>query len=370
MRPLAKKMSKKEAYDIIVLVTNDLTHDRRMLRTCSSLSQRGWRVLFLGRTSKDSIAINVSEFECKRVKCHFNSGAFFYGEILIRFVNVLRKISFRRILCADIDTIGVLRFIKTRDKRVYFDAHELFTEVPELKGQWLKQKIWLSWARWHMTRVDVAWTVGSSLSKILSERYNRSFAVIHNVPWSVKMNQKTTSDSRILSLVYIGVLNPNRGLDLLIAVVRRLSHIRLTIIGGGVEETYLQTLSQECNRIKIVGQVAPEAIYAYLNKSDVGINLLDGTSLNYFYSLANKVFDYFQAGLPVLCMSFPEYIRLADDFDCMYFVDEYSERSIEAALLLIDKHDPQWQKKTREALRARAHFTWEKEAEKLLLLVT
>jgi len=44
----------------------------------------------------------------------------------------------------------------------------------------------------------------------------------------------------------------------------------------------------------------------------LGINLLDGTSKNYQYSLANKFFDYMHAEVPSINMAFPTYKRYID----------------------------------------------------------
>lgn len=41
-----------------------------------------------------------------------------------------------------------------------------------------------------------------------------------------------------------------------------------------------------------------------------GINLLTDEGLSYRYSLANKFFDYVHAGIPQICIAFPEYKKL------------------------------------------------------------
>lgn len=110
------EVSRRHNYDLICLVTNDLSHDRRMLRTCDSLSAEGWRILIIGRELKKSSALPELSFDLERVQCTFHSGPLFYIEILFRFRRKLKQLNFTRLLCADIDTIGVLQLIDTKQK--------------------------------------------------------------------------------------------------------------------------------------------------------------------------------------------------------------------------------------------------------------
>ena len=52
----------------------------------------------------------------------------------------------------------------------------------------------------------------------------------------------------------------------------------------------------------------------YTIQADVGISLEEDLGLNYRFALPNKVFDYIQAGVPVLVSDLPEVRSLVDQY--------------------------------------------------------
>ena len=61
---------------ITFTVTNDLTHDQRMIRICSSLAEYGYQITLIGRQTKKSAILSKKTFAQKRIRCFFNSGFF------------------------------------------------------------------------------------------------------------------------------------------------------------------------------------------------------------------------------------------------------------------------------------------------------
>jgi glycosyltransferase involved in cell wall biosynthesis len=84
----------------------------------------------------------------------------------------------------------------------------------------------------------------------------------------------------------------------------------LIIVGSGdleIKITYLINQSKSKNRIDYLGHVLPEELKKITSTAGIGLNLLEESSKSYYYSLANKFFDYLQAGIPSINMSFPVY---------------------------------------------------------------
>ena len=352
-------------FDIICLVTNDITTDRRMIRTCSKLASIGWKVLLIGRTLNSSTEAPLYPFQTLRVSCRFESGPFFYIEILWRFKKALKQFKFSRLLCTDLDTIGIVHLTRTENVHVYFDAHEYFTEVPELNNAFIRKRIWTKWGRMAMRKVGTAYTVGPELATILGRKYRRHFHVVRNVP-ELSKDAKTNHENELLSMVYLGVLNPGRGLEILIKIVIDRADIELTIVGDGPLLADLKMRASNNPRIYFVGKKKPSELLPILLNSDVGVNLLEGSSLNYYYSLANKFFDYIHAGLPVLCMNYPEYHSIAGSYDCIYPVENLDLETVNQALDSIDKKSPTFQSKKHQAGLAAAVFNWDIEGVRLL----
>jgi hypothetical protein len=69
---------------IICTVTNDLSHDQRMIRICTSLQQAGYDVCLVGRSLPDSPPLRTRPFRQHRLRCWFHRGKLFYLEYQLR----------------------------------------------------------------------------------------------------------------------------------------------------------------------------------------------------------------------------------------------------------------------------------------------
>ena len=89
------------------------------------------------------------------------------------------------------------------------------------------------------------------------------------------------------------------------------------------------------HKIILKGKVVPEELQAITQQAYIGINLVEPIGLNQIYSLANKFFDYIQAGIPQVTMNFPEYKKINNEFEMAILVNTVDENEIAAALNLL-----------------------------------
>mgnify|MGYP000632638648 CR=1 FL=1 len=141
---------------IILTVTNDLAYDQRMIRICGSLAKAGHEVELVGRRRRGSPELPDMPYSQTRLPCHFEKGKFFYLEYNLRlFVFLL----FRRFdaLCAiDLDTIlPCLWASQLHRKPCLYDAHEYFTEVPEVTRRPRIRRIWEKVADYAIPRMKL-----------------------------------------------------------------------------------------------------------------------------------------------------------------------------------------------------------------------
>ncbi len=302
-------------YDIVCLVSNDITYDRRMIRICSALADAGKKVLLIGRELPDSKALDSYSFDVDRISCKYNRGPLFYAELIRRLKKYLKGVSFSNLVVTDLDTALVARSYKNTDVKVYCDLHEYFEETPELIGKYIKKWIWSQVGQQSNSSIDVMYTVNQSLADIFSVQYNRKVVVIRNLP--DPMDQRSCDISIPLKTVYLGVLNPGRGLESIIRAVANVKEVELTIIGDGPLRLSLELLAKDYrDRIKFTGALQPSAISKELSKHHLGWNVLDNKSKSYYYSLANKFYDYINHGLPVITMDYPEYKKIVNHYNC------------------------------------------------------
>ena len=56
--------------------------------------------------------------------------------------------------------------------------------------------------------------------------------------------------------------------------------------------------------------------------------LFENNGLNQYYSLANRFFDYIMAGVPQVCVDYPEYKVLNDEFEIASLIINTNPKTI------------------------------------------
>jgi len=270
----------------------------------------------------------------------------------------------------DLDTILATRlYCLIKRKHFVFDAHEYFSEVPELHGKDLKKKVWKFLGRKCIPYSLQRYTVGESLAKALSIDYGSSFKEIRNVA-SYDGNSILKSTSNSFKIVYLGVLNEGRGIEELIESLKLLPEkYELMLIGEGDLSDQLRSIVKAderlVNRVEFVGMVKPERIISLLKQARVGTNLLVNSSKSYYMSLANKYFDYIHAQLPMVGMQFPEYQRLNNRFETSILIEDLRPKKISKAILSLEDEGLYHTLRV-NCLSASLELNWETEKQLLL----
>ncbi|MBL0098995.1 MAG: hypothetical protein IPP49_02220 [Saprospiraceae bacterium] len=103
------------------------------------------------------------------------------------------------IYSVDSDTLmagGLVRMIKGQSQ--IYDAHEYFTEVPELYQRTFVQKFWISLENIFVPRADAFITVNESLANLFQADFKRSFIVFTMYPY-IKITLRKIPQSHHLS---------------------------------------------------------------------------------------------------------------------------------------------------------------------------
>ncbi len=355
-----------------ILLSNNIISDRRMLRIADALQgSNRYSVSLIGCKAIDSNKKHHS-IRLKHLNIPFERGPLFYLSLNWQMFFHLRSERPAIVYAVDLDTMLAARMYMMMHKaKLIFDSHELFDQVPELARKRVVQFIWRSIAAFTVPRADLCLTVSASVAKVLHQRHNKTFHVILNVPRALKNDKDPPSvehKKRLLHLVYLGVLNVGRGLIELIDAMRHDERFYLDIIGDGPLRESVQQASKDCDHIQMHGTLTEDQFSPLLARSDLGILLLDGSSLSYTYSLANKFFDYIHHGLPVLTMYFPEYIKIHEQFSVCVFCKDLFTQSIKKSLeeCLDESHLNVLKQNT---FHMRKAYQWDIESQKLLNLI-
>jgi len=356
---------------IALTVTTDLSYDQRMQRIAHALSASGYEVWLIGRQLSYSPPLPPTPFRQVRLRCHYHKGKKFYIEYNWRLWRFLSCKSWHCIAAADLDTLLPAYWV-TRAQCIplVFDAHEHFVEVPELvRRPWIRW-LWDQMGKRLIPKAQLAYTVGPALAQILHQHYGRPFEVVRNVP---ELDTHGLVRSAQLHppyvILYQGALNEGRGLETAIDAMALLPpEFELWLVGEGDLSTALRQRAAQSiarQRIRFLGKRTPVQLRQLTPRAWVGLNLLENKGISYYYSLANKAFDYLHAGVPAVHMDFPEYRHLVQQWGIGILLEQLDKHVLSQQLQLLAHQPERWQQLRANCLTARQHLHWQKEATRL-----
>ncbi len=386
---------------IVFTVTNDITYDQRMQRICTSVAETGFEVWLIGRKLSTSTPLPSFNFRTKRLSCFFNKGFAFYAEYNIRLFFFL-LFSKSHCLCAiDLDTIVPVYFVSwlKNIKRVY-DAHELFTEQKEIVTRLKVHKIWMSIEQFCVPKFKHGYTVNLFIKDELKRRYGVEYGIVRNMPLKVEgvgekvegrrekegRRSEHLEDDRLQMidgelestnmislthnnqfLIYQGAVNEGRSFETLIPAMKQVNCTLLICGEGNFFEQTKQLIQQHQLEKKVIlrGYVSPAELKQLTPQALFGLTLFEKTGLNQYYSLSNRFFDYIMAGIPQVCVGYPEYKAINDDHEVALLIDETDEQTIANGINRLINDTVLYKQLQQNSIQARTVLNWNNEAIKL-----
>lgn len=354
---------------IILTVTNDLNYDQRMIRICTSLTNAGYRVTLVGFKRKNSKPLSERPYAQVRIPVLAEQGKLLYGGywVMLFFYLLVKRCD---ALCAiDLDTILPVYLVSIiRNKRRAYDAHELFTELKEVVTKPREKKIW-DW----IERVTVPnfyhnYTVGEYCALYFLEKYGKEFAVVRN---ATVLQPLTIPEKKERYILYQGWVNEGRCFEELIPAMQQVD-AKLIVCGEGNFFRQAKELAIQYNvqdKITFKGFVPPDELKSYTLNAYIGLTLFHAVSKSNEYSLANRFFDYMHNGVPQVCMNFPEYRKVNEEYEIAALVDEpMTPDDIAAAINKLLNDTEYYTILQQNCQLAREKYCWQHE-EKILLHV-
>jgi glycosyltransferase involved in cell wall biosynthesis len=339
-----------------------------MHRIARTLSANGFDVLLAGRYKLGAFPAPEGEFRTARLPCFFQKGFLFYAEFNLRLFIYLLFTRFDAICAVDLDTLMACSWAsRFKKKPLVYDAHEYFTELPEVIDRPAVQRSWDKIAQNHLPRITAGYAVSGSVAQALNEKYGTQLEVVHNYPVQSSAPPEQAGDSY---MIYQGVINIGRGLEQLVEAMRDID-IPLVIAGkGDIEDEMVDYLERESltGKVRMLGAVDPEDLPRLTAEAKIGFNLLADMGLNYRYSLANKFLDYIQAGIPQICTDFPEYRKINEKYEVALLVSDLEVATIKSAIKTLLEDRSLYERLAKNCLEARKELCWEQEEAKLLAI--
>ena len=359
---------------ILFTVTNDLQFDQRMRRICGTLSNAGYDVTLIGRRpiSPSSPLTQTPYTQVQLAGLIFTKGKLFYLEFNLRLLLFLLFKPCDAICSIDLDNAvpGIIA-AKLRKKIHIFDAHELFTHVPEVARRPRIQAIWEKVQAFTFKHCNTAFTVGPAIAQYFTEKYHKPVQVVRNMPRASVVAHTDTAHFAAIEnkkfILYQGALNEGRGLELLIQAMVNIP-CELVLAGEGDVSDPLRKLTQSLNlenKVHFLGMIPPHQLPALTKLAYIGFNVSENVGLSYYLSLNNKFFDYTQSHLPSLINPYPEYKQLLSEFQVGLLTEPKIESIIEQASELLN-NPSLYQELKSQCIAASEKWTWEQETPKLL----
>lgn len=360
------------------IVLNNFTGDNRVYKTAHTLKEAGFDVqivgLLKGKVSEhddaDGIPVHRVRIRSMALPEGVLFGAIKYLEIIVRMVLKYRKADIWHCNDFEIFFMGVIAKLTRPRLTLIYDSHEYQAE------RFGKHPIERGFIRL-MERTFLRWsTAFITVSKGIAEEYQRLYRVpnpviVYNAPHAVDVEPndilRSTFDlpPEATLFLYQGGLAVSRGIELLLDTFEALegTDLHLVLMGSGTHQGLCEEASQRCSQVHHHPPVPYADLLRYTASADVGIISTQNLCLNNWFCMPNKLFEYIQAGIPVLCNNLHDCEIIIEDYGIGRIIPEYTKEHLTAQLIAMHTEDRA--RYIPGLKKAQSAFHWDREAEKL-----
>lgn len=336
---------------VVICRSNPIAPDPRVEKEARTLSQAGYDLTLLGWDRSASLP-RQGDLDGMRVvrlpiRAEYATGMHNLPDLLRWQLGLLRWLRYHRrdydlIHACDFDTILPALICRgLYSKKVIYDIFDFYADHLRLTPGFIKQAI-RAVDLHAINRADALILVDDSrYEQIQGSRPQRS-AVIYNSPEDIPAEAKPDETGKpdvahphgsSLNIVYIGLLQVERGLFELLTVLRRHPDWSLDLAGFGGDEARLVKLAEDMPNVSWHGRVPYPRAIELSSAADVLIATYDPSIPNHRYSSPNKVFEAMMLGKPVVVAQDTNMDRIIQHADCGLVVPYGDVSALEAALL-------------------------------------
>jgi glycosyltransferase involved in cell wall biosynthesis len=279
--------------------------------------------------------------------------------------------------CHDLSALpaGYTAKRRTGGKLVY-DSHELFSELAYIPR--LERMGWRVLERFLVRRADKVITTGTYRAEYLAKKYRIVVPIVilncpplhpTQAPNRALHEKVGLTDENARLILYQGGFGEGRGLEKLVLAAAYLEEHVLVLMGWGKVEAELRSLAKKEGlegRVRFTEPVAPDQVIYYCMSASVGVVIVQNTGLNNYYATPNKLYEYINAGLPVVSSDFPALKEIVERYELGCTFDPEKPESIARAINWVLADEQRYDRMKENALEAAKVFNWENESAKLL----
>lgn len=350
-------------------------NDSRITNLSNSLKNDGCEIYSIGFDWSNNPKLLETDYQkiFKLIKGKFS--LLFYLRFSIKLLNTLIKTNCDVYFAEDFYTLPFLYFIaKIKRAKVIYNSREIYAFLGGHHNRPILSKVVGFIERYFIKKVELVLTTGEMDSEFLEKYYGiKNTLVIRNIPLAQPINYKydfrkelgIREDKTIL--LYQGVIIGGRGFKPTLEAMKLLPDVCLVVLGDGERKNEYEDYAKELglsDRIYFMGTIAQEELINYTAGGDLGICLIENISVSYYHALPNKLFEYINAGLPVISSNLPQMKKIVENYDAGIVVDDLSAESIASSIKKLINEKGLREKYSLNCLEASKDLNWQKEYER------
>ncbi len=201
----------------------------------------------------------------------------------------------------------------------------------KLRNVILRNPLLADLVEWFVVRwIDYIIVVADeSRSRLLKKDVDaRRIVIVRNTPEHKRFIRQTggcgkrRASNSVYRMLYVGILNPSRGLDTVIRAVKVYIQngrsIEFNVVGSGKAEARLRTQVTQLglqNVVRFLGWIDNGSVPGYIHEADVCI-VPHYRCSHWEHTIPNKLFDYMAAGRPVIVSDVKPVKRIVEATGC------------------------------------------------------
>jgi glycosyltransferase involved in cell wall biosynthesis len=334
---------------VMICRSNPIAPDPRVEKIAGALRSCGYPVAMLGWDRSGQLPLTRNEqIQGWSMTVHRLPIVAPFGHGLANLPNLLRwqwgllrwlaghRQTYSLIHACDFDTVIPALICKGLfGKTVIYDIFDFYADHLRATPGWLKR----------LVRAIDLWAIGQADGLILADDSRRQqiagakpkhSAVIYNSPTPLSAPNQTelnTSSTHGLRLAYIGLLQVERGLLEMLAVLSNHPQWSLDLAGFGGDEVQIRAASQDLPNVRWHGRVPYDVALQLSQAADVLFATYDPAIPNHRYSSPNKIFEAMMLARPVIVARQTNMDRIVEQATCGLVVEYGDTRDLEAALV-------------------------------------
>lgn len=309
----------------IHLYPSDLTHESRMMKITEALAGLGVfsEIILVGiltPTTEPVEAIDQTRRMLRFSRRLAPGAGGFVAKALATLrwsFAVWRYFAGKPVTCINCHSLPVLPLcvaLKFRHRAtLVYDTHELETETTESRGA--RRFLAKMAERALIGFADATFVVGETIADWYRDTYRMKRPyVVRNISDPAPFNAVQPSPLRARLglggearlLLYLGRIAPNRGLERMMRLTAQCPDFHFALIGAGPMVGQVQAMAAAHANLHYLPPVVSAEVVDMARGADIGLSVIDHSCLSYTYAMPNKLFEYLQAGVPVLIGNMPE----------------------------------------------------------------